>query len=156
MESIALILMSYSGNFIPLTNKRKAKNNSIALGWVMPKDTTLSAILSAIIPGLGQVYNGEVFKGDVILIVFAISVVISGLLLLVAIAVWIYGIYNAYSTAKRMNQGEIPFEATSIKNIIMFFAIPIVLIIIVIIFSYIILGSGFFTTVKSVETIPTY
>jgi len=128
--------------------QKKTNNTSFSLCMIMPKDATWSAILSALIPGLGQAYNGQVFKGDVILVVFAISAMLSGLLLLVAIAIWIYGIYNAYSTSTKMNQGEIPFVATSMKNIILFFAIPIGLFLIIVIFSFIILGSGFFTTVK--------
>jgi len=55
----------------------------------------LAAILSFIIAGLGQVYNGQIGKG--LLIFFTGWLVIP----------WIFGIFDAYRTAKAMNEGTI-------------------------------------------------
>jgi len=37
------------------------------------ENSEVSALLSAILPGLGQIYNGELFKGLVLIILFAFS-----------------------------------------------------------------------------------
>ncbi len=78
------------------------------------KNPTIAAILS-IIPGLGQAYNGQILRG--LLFFFATGI---GLLLLVfpGIIVWIFGIYDSYRTAKKMNYGDIPFKNTSVKLIV--------------------------------------
>lgn len=55
----------------------------------------VAAISSLIIPGIGQVYNGQVFKG--------IIVFLSAWL----IVPWIYGVVDAFVCAKRINQGKI-------------------------------------------------
>jgi len=56
---------------------------------------SLAAILSFIMGGLGQVYNGQIGKG--ILIFFTSWLIIP----------WIIGIIDAYKTAKRIKQGQI-------------------------------------------------
>ena len=58
----------------------------------------LAAILSFIIAGLGQMYNGQVWKG---LFIFITS------LLFIP---WIIGIFDAYFVAKKINSGEIVFK----------------------------------------------
>ena len=55
----------------------------------------LAALLSFLLAGLGQIYNGQLGKG--LLILF------TGWLILP----WIYGIFDAYRTAKRINAGQI-------------------------------------------------
>ena len=59
------------------------------------KSPILAAILSFIIGGMGQVYNGQAGKG--LLIFFTTWLIIP----------WIYGIIDAYKTADRINTGEI-------------------------------------------------
>lgn len=59
------------------------------------KSPILAAILSFIIGGLGQVYNGQVGKG--LLIFFTSWLIIP----------WIYGIIDAYRTANKINEGII-------------------------------------------------
>ncbi|MFA6281041.1 MAG: hypothetical protein WCY05_00885 [Candidatus Omnitrophota bacterium] len=58
----------------------------------------LAAGLSVIIAGLGQVYNGQVWKG---LLIFLTSWFIFP---------WIIGIFDAYFTAKKINDGKIVFK----------------------------------------------
>jgi hypothetical protein len=55
----------------------------------------LAAFLSVIIGGAGQMYNGQPGKG--IFIFLTTWLVIP----------WIYGIFDAYQTAKKMNEGKI-------------------------------------------------
>lgn len=66
-----------------------------------------SAVLSAIVPGIGQVYNNQFRKG---ITLFAIWLV--GLLLIlffigwfVVAIIWIYSIYDAYTCAHKLNEG---------------------------------------------------
>jgi TM2 domain-containing membrane protein YozV len=76
------------------------------------KSVVAAAVASAIFPGLGQIYNGEPRKGVLFIIIGAIC--LSPLLGMGAIRnftfvlypiFWIYGVYNAYTTAKDINEG---------------------------------------------------
>lgn len=73
--------------------------------YVERKSEGLAAVLSFFIPGLGQIYNGQIGKGIIIFILFAIfSAMIFILIgLILAPLFWIWNIYDAYSTAKRIN-----------------------------------------------------
>ena len=70
---------------------------AIKMGTVKKEEHSpaLAAILSFIVAGLGQMYNGQVWKG---LLIFITS------LLLIP---WIIGIFDAYFVAKKINKGEI-------------------------------------------------
>jgi|YelNatPaOPRAMG01_1025707.scaffolds.fasta_scaffold362959_2 TM2 domain-containing membrane protein YozV/ribosomal protein S27AE len=69
------------------------------------KNPGLAGVLSFFIVGLGQIYNGQIGKGIILIILYIISIalcwVIVGFILLPIL--WIYGIYDAYKTAKRIN-----------------------------------------------------
>lgn len=73
------------------------------------KSAGLAAVLSFLVVGLGQVYNGEVGKG----VLLFLGAVVSGILMYVLIGfitwiiIWFYAIYDAYNTANRINAGEI-------------------------------------------------
>jgi TM2 domain-containing membrane protein YozV len=73
------------------------------------KSPGFAAVLSFLIPGLGQIYNGQIGKG----IIMVVAAVIFALLIIILIgiilylALWLYGIYDAYDTAKKINSGEI-------------------------------------------------
>jgi TM2 domain-containing membrane protein YozV len=84
------------------------------------KNPTVATLLSFFITGLGQLYNGQILKG----ILFFVSVVISCFLMspftlfigvFLAPIVWIWGMVDANSSAKRINQrlaaGASPVEA---------------------------------------------
>ena len=70
------------------------------------KNPGLSAVLSFIFPGAGQIYNGNIGKGIVIFllaIVFAVlSMMLIGIPLLIILI--IYSVYDAYKTANRLNE----------------------------------------------------
>lgn len=59
----------------------------------------LAAIMSFVIGGLGQIYNGQIGKG--ILIFFTAWLIIP----------WIIGIVDAYKTAKKINEGLITVKS---------------------------------------------
>ena len=70
------------------------------------RNPILAAVLSLIVAGLGQIYNGQVLKG----VLFIIFQLINGALTLILI-VWIlmpivglWAVIDAYMTAKRTNE----------------------------------------------------
>jgi TM2 domain-containing membrane protein YozV len=73
------------------------------------KSAGVAVILSFFLPGLGQIYNGQIGKG----IGMIILAIIFGLLCAILIGyplyliLWIYGMYDAYSTANKINTGAI-------------------------------------------------
>lgn len=82
------------------------------------RSPALAAILSFIIGGLGQIYNGQFGKG--ILIFFTSWLIFP----------WIIGIFDAYKTAKKINEGKVIVKsrpgcliATIIGIVIFFFGI---------------------------------
>lgn len=61
-------------------------------------------ILSAILPGAGQVYNGDYLKGSVLVfIVLAVFYLggITSLTFALALFIWVYGIMDAYMRSAR-------------------------------------------------------
>jgi len=72
------------------------------------KNPVLAAVLSLLVVGLGQVYNGEVGKG----ILFFVLAIIIGLTLFIFIGFilvplfWLFAAYDAYTTAEKINRGE--------------------------------------------------
>lgn len=72
------------------------------------KNPGVAALLSTIFAGLGQIYNEQIAKGLVFIVlavVFAFStLVLIGFILLPVF--WVFNIYEAYNTAKKMNAGE--------------------------------------------------
>ena len=69
------------------------------------KNPGFAAVASFIYPGLGQVYNGEIGKGLLLMFIQLINILLVFLIigLITAPIVWIYGIYDAYKTAERIN-----------------------------------------------------
>ncbi len=81
------------------------------------KSPGLAAIGSFLCSGLGQVYNGQLAKG---LLLFFGSLIGWFIFMIPGIIVWIYGIYDAYTTAKKMNEGSIPFVPHNMTQILVF------------------------------------
>jgi len=74
----------------------------------MEKNPGLAAVLSFFVPGLGQIYNGRIFDGIGLLVFYAISILlifVYGIGLLTTPLLWLYGIYNAYNGAIKINNG---------------------------------------------------
>ncbi len=115
---------------------------------VLQKNAVLAAIASFFVSGLGQVYNGNFVKG----ILFFFGMVIGSFILLIpGLIIWVYGIYDAYTTAKKMNTGQIPFVPHSILQIIGFIILVIVICVIIFfllaaMFTPVLMSSGFTPT----------
>uniref|UniRef100_UPI002FCB7765 hypothetical protein n=1 Tax=Methanoculleus sp. TaxID=90427 RepID=UPI002FCB7765 len=88
-----------------VSRREKKKNPAVAAG------------LSFLFNGLGQAYNGQFARG--VLVLFGS---LFGLFLLIVpgVAVWLWGVYDAYRTAKGMNEGLVPYQETSPLAIIAF------------------------------------
>ena len=73
------------------------------------KNPGLAAVLSFFFMGLGQIYNGDIGKGILFIILYVISILLWVVLIgfLTTPILWIYGVYDAYKTAEKINAGEI-------------------------------------------------
>ncbi len=71
------------------------------------RNPILAAVLSLIVAGLGQIYNGQVLKGVVFIILQlingALTLVLIGWVLMPIVGLW--AVIDAYLTAKRNNEG---------------------------------------------------
>jgi len=84
------------------------------------KNPGFSALLSSVFFGLGQAYNGQFLRGVLILV----GTLFGGLSFAPAgAAIWLFGICDAYATARRMNGGTVPYRDNSIAAVILFFAV---------------------------------
>ena len=82
------------------------QENRTYQGSYQQKNPVLALILSLIIVGLGQVYNGQTVKGIVLFIV-ALLLGLTGVGLIISFIIWLYAMYDAYTIAQRINDGEI-------------------------------------------------
>ena len=87
----------------------------------------LAVLFSLLFPGWGQWYNGQrwdglkflaavILLGIVNLALFVIlkrNLIVSGIFTVLGFGIWIYGMYDAYTTAEKINRGEIRFERKS-------------------------------------------
>lgn len=75
---------------------------------VAKKEPLFSLILSLIFPGLGQFYNNQAHKGIFLIIGAIVSIVLTIFVIgvLLYMLVWLYGMYDAYSTTIALNNGE--------------------------------------------------
>lgn len=70
------------------------------------RNPIIAAVLSLIVAGLGQIYNGQLLKG----VIFIVAQIINGALLYVAIGfvtmplVGLWAVIDAYLVAKRNNE----------------------------------------------------
>jgi len=92
------------------------------------KNPLIAGFCSSVLPGLGQVYNGETAKGFFIFLLTLVGLVI---FLIPGLIVWLYAMYNAYSVAGKMNTGEISFRETRILHMVLFSVFAVIIIIIV-------------------------
>lgn len=73
-----------------------------------PKSPGVAAVLSFFWAGLGQIYNGEIGKG----ILFMVLYVVSAFLMMAVIGfittpiLWIFGMVDAYKTAEKINAAQ--------------------------------------------------
>lgn len=81
------------------------------------KNPAMAAGLSLLFNGLGQAYNGQFGKGVLVLLASLLGLFV---LIVPGVAVWLWGGYDAYRTAKGMNEGTVPYRETSMPTIIAF------------------------------------
>ena len=111
------------------TNTIVEKQDSIQIVRVPEeKNPVLATICSFFIPGLGQVYNGETAKGVGI---FAGTLIGLFIFIIPGLIVWVFGLYDAYTTAKKMNTKEIPFIPTNTAHMIIFFIMVVIIVAVV-------------------------
>ena len=69
------------------------------------KSAGLAAVLSFLIPGLGQIYNGQIVKGLILVVVQTINVALMHVLVGFVFypVVLLYAIFDAYRSAERIN-----------------------------------------------------
>jgi TM2 domain-containing membrane protein YozV len=69
------------------------------------KNPGIAAVASFFFAGLGQIYNGEIGKGLILILVQTMNLFL--MILVIGFftypIVWIYGIYDAYKTAEKIN-----------------------------------------------------
>lgn len=75
------------------------------------KNPGLAALLSFFISGAGQIYNGQLGKGIIAFISTTLTLVVgimgNLILIVISIILWIIWICDAYTTAQKINRGEI-------------------------------------------------
>lgn len=73
------------------------------------KEPLFSLILSFFIPGLGQLYNGDTTKGIILIVIWLLSIVLTFVCIgaLTYLIIWLYGMYDAYTYAEKINRGEV-------------------------------------------------
>jgi TM2 domain-containing membrane protein YozV len=72
------------------------------------KSPGIAAVLSFFWCGLGQIYNGEIGKGIAMMIAYAISAFLMYILIgfITTPILWIWGMFDAYRTAERINRED--------------------------------------------------
>lgn len=69
------------------------------------KNPGLAAVASFFFSGLGQIYNGEILKGVLLMVIQVFNVLLMFVLVgfLTYPLVWVYGIWDAYKSAEKFN-----------------------------------------------------
>ena len=102
--ALVITVSSASAGVPPPMQQYQAPPGGYTTG-LTPKNPAISLLISFIVPGVGTIINGETGKGIAILVAYIVSlfliIVLVGILL--APAVWIYGMYDAYQGAKKFN-----------------------------------------------------
>lgn len=77
-------------------------------GTTEEKNPILALILSVFFPGIGQFYNGQPKKGIILIIAAIISVALFIIMIgaVLYLIVWVYALYDAYTSAVSINNGE--------------------------------------------------
>jgi TM2 domain-containing membrane protein YozV len=112
------------------------------------KKPLVAAACSAVFPGLGQVYNGSIVNGVKIFFLFVVGLVC---LVIPGIVVWVYGIYDAYRVAGKMNTGEVPFQETRPLVMALFVIILVVMVVVTAWVLYTMVVEPLMTTMNSLN-----
>ena len=67
----------------------------------------ISAVLSFFVTGLGHIYIGEIAKGLALFLVQCVlgtlTIILSGWFFIPAICIWVFAIFDSYSTTQKKN-----------------------------------------------------
>ena len=90
------------------TNYQQPRNDLYKQPVIL-KNPGIAAVLSAFFVGIGQIYNGQIAKGLLFMVAYFVSILLIFVLIgfITTPLLWIFGIYDAYNTANRINSGEI-------------------------------------------------
>lgn len=75
---------------------RRSPSAAVNKRYAQDKSPGVAAVLSFLLVGLGQVYNGDVLKG----VALFVGCLVLSFTVIGAIGVWGFGIYDAYQVAK--------------------------------------------------------
>jgi TM2 domain-containing membrane protein YozV len=80
---------------------------------VFYKNPGLAAVLSFFFMGLGQIYNGQITKGIFFIIIYSVSAFLMIILIgfITTPILWIYGMYDAYKSAEKINSDIARFQS---------------------------------------------
>ena len=69
------------------------------------KNPSIAVVLSFLCMGLGQIYNGEIGKGVLFIVLYFVSWLLMFVLIgfLTTPLLWIWGMIDAYKSAERIN-----------------------------------------------------
>ena len=96
------------------------------------RNVSIAAILS-VWTGLGQAYNGQMRKGlglfAVLIIFYEISVGMWRMefFSVLALIVWVYGIYDAYAISTKLNNGALPYTEINAGQIVGFIIASVII-----------------------------
>lgn len=70
------------------------------------KNPAVATILSFFFMGLGQIYNGQIGKGIIFIILYAISIALTFVVVgfITTPILWIWGMVDANNSAKKINE----------------------------------------------------
>lgn len=70
------------------------------------KNPGVAAVLSFFITGLGQIYNGQIAKGVLFIIIQAVNLLLMYVIVgfITFPILWIWGMVDAYRTAEKINK----------------------------------------------------
>jgi TM2 domain-containing membrane protein YozV len=97
---------------------------------VNEKNPQIAVFCSSLIPGLGQVYNGETLKGFIFLFGTLLGLFF---ILIPGLVVWIYSMYDAHITAGRMNEGTLKSRPMQPAYMVLFVVAAVFLAIVVVV-----------------------
>ncbi|HUH78784.1 MAG TPA: hypothetical protein VLY83_02690 [Methanoregula sp.] len=92
-------------------------------GSPIVKSIRLAAFLSLVSPGLGQYYNGRLHRGLAILALTSVGIIFY---LIPGIIVWLYGIWDAGCTARKVNEGVYLYQKIPSLMLVSLFFVSLV------------------------------
>jgi len=74
------------------------------------KNPGTAAVLSFLITGMGRIYNGQIAKGIMFVVLQLINIALMTVLIGYAtfFLLWVYAIYDAYRQAEKVNAQRVP------------------------------------------------